>query len=311
MRKRIFILLSIACILLVLFTGCSSKRAADSSYSPVKNNTGSVAEDNTAAEQESGKGKVSVTPKVSDNSRKLIRTLSLTIETKEYDKLNNAISKQIFEMNGYIENSESSGNGYNSNHSRSCSMVIRIPKDKLDQFVLSIGDLGAIVNRQETTKDITLAYVDIESHKKALQIQYERLLALLEKADKLEDIITLEKQLSEVRYQIESYESQLRTFDNQVDYATLRLYIQEVERVIKKDDGSIWGKIATGFQKSLVQIGSAIEAFIIWFCSNILYLIIIVGIIVLIVFFIKRKWNTKKNTTPQTPVPTNSFPQNQ
>mgnify|MGYP002226154573 CR=1 FL=1 len=76
---------------------------------------------------------------------------------------------------------------------------------------------------------MTLTYVDLQSHRDALQTEQERLLQLLEQAESIEDIITIEQRLSDVRYQLESMESQLRSYDNQVDYSTVYLYIDEVE----------------------------------------------------------------------------------
>ena len=53
-------------------------------------------------------------------------------------------------------------------------------------------------------------------------------MALMEKAESVDAIIALETRLTEVRYQIQSMESQLRTYDNQVDYATITLSVEEV-----------------------------------------------------------------------------------
>ena len=68
---------------------------------------------------------------------------------------------------------------------------------------------------------MTLQYVDLESHKKALTTEQDRLIELMEQAETVEDIITIEGRLSEVRYQLESMESQLRTYDNKIDYSTV------------------------------------------------------------------------------------------
>ena len=70
----------------------------------------------------------------------------------------------------------------------------------------------------------------LQSHKKALLAEQESLLSMMEQAESIEDIIAINEQLTDVRYQIESMESQLRTYDNQVDYSTVNLYIDEVER---------------------------------------------------------------------------------
>lgn len=58
----------------------------------------------------------------------------------------------------------------------------------------------------KTTEDVTLEYVDTESHLKALKTEEETLLALLEKAEKLSDVFEIQEELTNVRYQIESYE---------------------------------------------------------------------------------------------------------
>ena len=68
----------------------------------------------------------------------------------------------------------------------------------------------------------------MESRVKSLKVEQQTLMDLLAKAESLESIITLQNRLSEILYQIESYESQLKTIDNQVTYATLNLTIREV-----------------------------------------------------------------------------------
>ncbi len=93
--------------------------------------------------------------------------------------------------------------------------------------------------------------MDLESHKKALVTEQDRLLELMEQAETVEDIITIEGRLSEVRYQIESMESQLRTYDNKVDYSTVYLYINEVRRYSPSEEAGVGERIKSGFLKSL------------------------------------------------------------
>ena len=68
----------------------------------------------------------------------------------------------------------------------------------------------------------------MESRKKSLEIEQERIWQFLEKAESIDTVITLEQRLSDIRYQLESMESQLRLYDNQVDYSTVYLSISEV-----------------------------------------------------------------------------------
>ncbi len=95
-------------------------------------------------------------------------------------------------------------------------------------FLSQVAENGNITSRSEQETDVTLDYVDLDSHKAVLLAEQERLLSFLEQAETVEEMIMLESRLSEVRYQIESMERQLRTYDNQVEYSTVYLSITEV-----------------------------------------------------------------------------------
>ena len=96
-----------------------------------------------------------------------------------------------------------------------CGHQARIPADRLDRFVETVESAGNVTSKQEQVTDVTLQYSDTESRKKSLEIEQERLWALLEKAESLDAVVALEARLSEIRYELESYTSQLRPYDNQ------------------------------------------------------------------------------------------------
>lgn len=231
---------------------------------------------------------------------KLIKTVDMTVETKEYDALVAGIQQKIKDMNGYIESFNTYNGSMYSNYrsSRSADMTIRIPQDKLDAFVSSISEVGNVVRRSDSVKNVTLQYVDLESHKKALQTEYDRLLQLLEKAESIEDIITIENRLSSVRYQIESMEGQLRTIDNQVSYSTIYLNVNEVAVYTPVvEEVSVIDRIKEGFVNSLSDIGNSLQEFAIGFIINIPYLVIwavVILVIVLVIRRIRKKRKAKK-----------------
>ena len=88
---------------------------------------------------------------------------------------------------------------------------------------------------------------------------------MMEQAESIEDIIAINEQLTDVRYQIESMESQLRTYDNQVDYSTVNLYIDEVERYTPGAAKSAGARIAEGFSANIYRVGSFFKNFAIEF----------------------------------------------
>ena len=102
-----------------------------------------------------------------------------------------------------------------------------------------------VTHREIRTEDVTLNYVDMESRIEALKIEKKSLEKLLGEAKNLTDLFSIQERLTEVIYEIESYESQLRTYDNLIDYTTVTIYISEVERTIAAENQSIWQEIGT------------------------------------------------------------------
>lgn len=153
-----------------------------------------------------------------------------------------------------------------------------------------------MTSRSENVQDVTLTYVDLQSHRDALQTEQERLLQLLEQAESIEDIITIEQRLSDVRYQLESMESQLRSYDNQVDYSTVYLYIDEVEVYTPVEEETTWERISAGFMDSLKSIGEGIKEAAIWFVIHIPYLVIWAIVIVIIVLILKRSRSARSGS---------------
>lgn len=229
--------------------------------------------------------------------RKLIRTVDLNLETENYDSLMEGLEQQINSLGGYIEykdayhgNYNSKKNGYRNRHA---NITARIPANKLDEFTGKVAEIGNITYESESVEDVTLQYVDLSSHKKMLQTEQERLMELLENADSMEDIITIESRLSEVRYQIESMESQLRTFDNQVDYSTVHISVEEVEHYTPQPEKTIWERIKSGFGENVYRVTNGIKNFAIEFVIAIPILLVWVVVIavgvILIRVVLKRK----------------------
>lgn len=223
------------------------------------------------------------------SERKLIKTVDMTVETKEFDLLMSTLEQQVNALGGYIENMDTyNGSAYSYYRStRNASMTIRIPKDKLNGFLETVSDICNVVRRSENVEDVTLAYVDLESHKNALRTEQTRLLELLEKAESIEDILVIERRLSEVRYELESMESQLRTYDNKVDYSTVYLAVDEVEELTPVEEESAGERMVNGFRESLSDIGEGLKEFGIGFVIHIPYLVIW-GMIAVVVFFAVR-----------------------
>jgi hypothetical protein len=221
-------------------------------------------------------------------TRKLIRTVHLSVETTAFSQLIDDISRSVDDLGGYMESSDISGNSISdSNGRRYANLTVRVPSEKLDQFVTQVSEQGNVTNKSENTQDVTLQYSDIESRKKSLTIEQERLWELMEQADSVDSIIALESRLSEIRYQLESFESQLRTYDNQVDYSTVTININEVKVLTPTEPASIATRIQKGFRRNLEDTANGLINFFVWFVSSLPSLIVWAIVIILAVLIIR------------------------
>ena len=283
MKKRLFALVTMAMLSLTLAAcGGSSSDYAYKDYESMDMAEGAYAEMNSYALEDGMSESTYETTKesVAVSNRKLIKTVNMDVETKDYDGLVANLEEQIVDMGGYIE----SLNVYGGSE-RHASITARIPATKLDGFVKQIGEVANVTSRRESVEDVTLQYVDLDSHTRMLEEEQERLLAFLENATTIEEIISIESRLSEVKYQLESMKSQLRTFDNQIDYSTVHISIDEVIELTPVMELSAGERIAQGFAKSVANVLYGIKEFFIELIINIPYIIvwvIVIGIILLV-----------------------------
>ena len=297
MKLRKCIPLLLACILSLNLISCAADSSSASTVFNASQNAKS--EMSAAADYEFGVEMEeawdepdSESAKANDLSeRKIIRTANLRYETTEYDKFLPSLSACIASYGGYLESSETYGGGiYSSYYStRSASVTARIPTDRYDAFMAAAGDLGAVTYRSESQNDVTMSYVDTESHIRALETEYDTLLEILEKAESLEDVILLQSRISEVNYQLDSYKSQIRKYDDLISYCTVHINIDEVWRESTPNGKTLtFGeRISVGLKENIRDIGEGFSDFTVWFVTSLPYLVIWAVIIVLIVLVIR------------------------
>lgn len=298
--------------LTLLLTGCGGSSNSYSSVQYESNGGAYYAEAGYASDAiyDSAATESNTSSKTQDvrEGRKLIRTVRLEVETLEFDELLTYVQNKTAELGGYVESMNVyNGNGYDYTtyygngyrQERNASLTLRIPRENLDGFLTEVDDRGNVISRSEQEVDVTLDYVDLDSHKQVLLAEQERLLSMMEQAVTIEDLITLESRLSDIRYQIESMESRLRTYDNQIEYSTVYLSLDEVVELtpIVVEEKSAWERMGDGFMESLEDIGIGLREFGIGFVINLPYLIlmlVVVGFIIWLILFIVKKSNNSQ-----------------
>ncbi|WP_373262012.1 DUF4349 domain-containing protein [Hungatella hathewayi] len=205
-----------------------------------------------------------------NTEQKLIKRVDLEIESTDFEADINSIKKQVVAVGGYIESLSLTGNSVIDNDdTRNSDMVIRIPEDKLEEFLNSAEMTGNIIYKNEEITDITLQYVDVEEHLKSLRQEQDRLSVLMDKAENMEDILQIEARLSNIRYQIESYTSQLKVYENQVNYATIDLSITEVKTYTTQARDGIFTRISNGLKNNFEFISNFLTDIMVLLISSI------------------------------------------
>ena len=305
MKKYLSLLLSLA-LLAALLTGCGSAGKSAASYDSGMVEY-AVSDEAAMAPAEGAAMKNTAADTGSTQlpqNRKWIVTVNLTAETDDLDALRSALDEKIAALNGYVEDqSVYNGSIYDSGRRyRSANLTVRIPADSIDAFLQDVGGLANIVRQNKSIEDVTLSYVATESRLKALETEEARLLELLSQAETMTDLLEIEARLSEVRSELENYASQKRLYDNQIDYATIYIAIEEVQEYTPTEEPSLWERIRDGFKDNLEGVGEGLLDVLVWFIVSIptlVVLAVVVLILVLIVRRIRRRRKAKKAAKQQ------------
>lgn len=309
MKARKWISLFLCLVLaLGLLSGCGSKSAG--SYEMAYDS--GVAETWAAAEAMGTNSSASLTEAGTSTTaipenRKWIITVDMDAETEDLDALLDRLQAQIDTLGGYVEDQWlSNGSRYSTVRYRNASLTIRIPAEDVDSFTQQVQGACNVVRSSKNLEDITLSYVATESRMNALRTEEARLLELMEQAETMSDLLEIEARLTDVRYELESVTSQLRTYDNLVNYATVSLSIEEVTEYTPVEEETLWQRISGGFVKSLKGVGELLLDTVVWVIVNLPYLVIFAIIAAAVIILIRRLRRKKpvkkapgKDTSPK------------
>ena len=227
-----------------------------------------------------------------ENSQKLIRKIRLTVETEDYQAFIDAINGKILALGGYIEDMDANTSGSYP----SATIVIRVPADQLSALADSVAGIGNITYKHESQQDVTLQYTDTESHIAALRTEHERLLALLDKAEDLTQVLQLEDRMTDVRYQLENYERSLRALSNQVEYATATIEVSQVKvfTPVEEEEVGYWEKIGNGLADGVKGMWEFLKNLFSDFVIALPYIILFLLLPAIILFVLIRRHIRKR-----------------
>lgn len=305
---KIFALLICA---ILLFTSCDSADIKDEAMAEAQDyvvyNTSSSADglsdmkfDKYAPEAEESDD--SFTADTAFSERKIIYSSWFNFQTEQYDEAQETLKALCDKYGAYFESSESYGNKTYS--TRSSKYKIRVPKDNYQFFISEAGSIGTIVGSGENNSDVTENYFDTQARLESAQLREERLLEILKNAKTLDDVLALERELSDVRYEIESFTGTLRKYDSLISYATCTVNIEEVVRVTKPTapTKTLGEQIAASFSNGMSSLAEWATELVVSVSYTLPFIVLVwlpIGIIVAAFLIVRKKKKAKKNTVSE------------
>ena len=230
------------------------------------------------------------------DGQKIVYTGNLSIQTLEYEKSAASIRKKIKDAGGFSEAESERDNDYywyshssGSGNTRYLSITARIPSEKFEDFINSLSGDGKVMSRSVNAENISQVYANKETYKKSLEKEQERLLEMMDKAETIEDMITVESRLSEVERQLNVYKTDLAQMDKDVEFSTVYIELKEVKRYTEEVSSTTFGEeLKYAFEDAISSFKNFCEGIILFVVRNFPYLIILAVIIVMIVRAVGR-----------------------
>jgi hypothetical protein len=158
----------------------------------------------------------------------IIRTVSLTIVTREFETARGAIELTVRGYQGYIAQmnvSEPSG------QARTLSATLRVPAERLDAALAELKKLGRVEQESQSGEEVTQQYVDLVARLSNSRNTEQRLIEIMrQRTGRVADILAVEQEIARVREEIERMEAQRKTLENRVGFATVQLSLNEEHR---------------------------------------------------------------------------------
>jgi len=190
--------------------------------------------------------------------RKIVKTGYITLEVEEIAETIGGVAEVADELGGYVVSSHKS----EGEKQVSGSVRIRVPADKFDEAFNRLRQLAISVPYESTeARDVTEEYVDLEARLYNLEATEAQYLALLEKAETVEDMLKVQRELSNVRGQIEQIQGRMKYLERTSDMALIEVSLEETRSLAEPWSASAAFKSAV---RGLTAFGRGIATGLIW-----------------------------------------------
>lgn len=181
--------------------------------------------------------------------RKIIYTAQVELSVEDLSAAGKKLLALVQRHGGYVASTRVGGS---PGAPRKGEWTLRVPVERFDPFRSALEELGAVQTSNLDSQDVTEEYYDVAGHIKNKQVEEQRLQEHLRRTTgTLSDILTVEKELSRVRGEIEQLQGRLRLLANQTALTTITVTMQEVREFVPARGPSFLAEAGSTFQGSV------------------------------------------------------------
>lgn len=222
--------------------------------------------------------------------KKIVRTADITLATTSFDADQQAIRDRVALAGGYVQNIYQY-EGTQWEPERRIYFTLRIPTEKLDEFLTGVAGIGRVTARSENTQDMTVQYSDTALRLETQREKMKRLQELLVQAESVSDLLEIETEIANTQYQIDSYETSLRSIDREVEQSQVSVtLVEETPAQSAAQAGvSLGDRLLSGLAASLEGIGRFFQNMLVFLVMALPALIVLVVIWIVARVILRRK----------------------
>ena len=213
--------------------------------------------------------------------RHIIQSATAGIESVYFDEAVTALRQLAPSVNGYVESEFLSAG--------QLTIVMRVPAATFEEVLVQIEGIGEVLHLNQHADDVTDQFYDMRGSLAIRRIEEERVLALIDEATNIQDILALEARLSSIRLIIERYDAQLNDLAGRIAYSTITVNLFDTaveERIITSP--TLGERIGGAFGDSVDGTVGALQGFVVFMAGAVLPLVLL-GMVGFMIYIIARK----------------------
>lgn len=156
------------------------------------------------------------------DQRQIIKAGDMTVRVKDVDAAAETVSLLATGLGGFVEQKNMMRSG-----SASATLILRIPAAQFDNARSQVAALGTVLNESQSGQDVTLDVADLGARMQTLKAELDAYNALLRRAQTTGEIMTIQRQASQVRQEYEGIKAQVAAMKNMARMSTLAVTLME------------------------------------------------------------------------------------